>query len=87
MRAFTIVLGLLLGVFGLLVGGMFAFVWLVYRDYEPIYMPHGMIPPADKAEEFFIWAVTSLVMAGLGGVIVLSQTRRPGENHTDRERR
>jgi uncharacterized membrane protein len=82
-RAIVTVVGLLAGLFGLLFGALFGFVWFVFRDYEPIYIPHGMTQPARQAEEFFQFAVMSLVAALIGGMLLtvagLSDMETPDE--------
>jgi len=67
------VLGILVGLGGVLVGGLLVLVYFVWRDYEPVYLPQGMTPPAERAEEFFVAALVALsVVAQLAALPVLA---------------
>jgi ABC-type antimicrobial peptide transport system permease subunit len=70
------VLGILLGLGGVLVGGLFGFVYFVWRAYVPVYLPEGMTPPAERAEEVFVAALVALALGMLGGALTAWQGRR-----------
>ncbi len=70
------VLGILVGLGGVLVGGLLVLVYFVWRDYEPVYLPQGMTPPAERAEEFFVAALVALSVGVLGGALTTSQGLR-----------
>lgn len=68
--------GLLLGFPGLFTGGFFAMLWVLFRDYDPIYLPAGVLPPSERAEDFLMGAFVAFVVAGLGGTLLARDAHR-----------